>query len=120
MLGRDRDLAEGAAGRGEQPVDGCLVGTEEERGVVRPAELGIEEGPLGCEPSTRGSSEVNRAIVSSCGTRRSTLAVTRDSTERVVPCALCTASVRSMASAPSSTAAPPAPWQCRSMNPGVR
>ena len=46
VLGRDRDLAEGAARRGKEPIDGCLVGTAEERRVVRPAELGIEERPL--------------------------------------------------------------------------
>ena len=46
VLGRDRDLAQRAVGRREQPLHRVGVGRAQQGGVVRAAELGVEERPL--------------------------------------------------------------------------
>ena len=120
VLGRDRDLAQRAGGGLEQQVDGCRVGRPQQGRVVRAAELGVEERALEVR-AEHARVALPRSGRSSRdpGGERPTPAVTSESTERVVPCALCTASAVSIAGSPSSTEAPPAPWQWMSMNPGT-
>ena len=88
-------------------------------GAWAPRRPMARNGPSRCAPTTVGSLAASSATVESDASTSSSGLATSEMTDRVVPCARCTASAAAISSAPLSKAAPPPPWPCRSMKPGV-